>query len=344
MSALVSIIIPFFNEEQYLHRALDSAVGQSYEHTEIILVNDGSTDKSLSIAESYQSKYPQIKLISTENRGLGYARNMGMTLTTGTYLTFLDSDDELNKEAVSTWIKKIKEEQADIVISKFNMVNLRMEHSNMLSGWKGEGQPGSGEDGISAMYEYRMSSTAWAKLYKSDLAKQLQFPEGLWFEDRPFLLSYFLLAKHIAYEESSQLNILSRQHSITRSLISERRIKDAYAIYSLELNIVAGHHNQKEYTRLIDRHQINAMVEALIILYYDKKGHPDVQTVKKCFSICAEAFANQLKENGTRIGLRDRADLLLIRLNKFIGWPLTFLILPLWKRKKCQAVFKLKSF
>lgn len=343
MSPLVSIIIPFFNEEQYLHRALNSAVGQSYKHLEIILIDDGSTDKSVSIAESYQSKYPQIKLISTENRGLGHARNVGMALATGTYLTFLDSDDELNQDAVTTWVKKMDEEQADIVISRFNMVNLRGGNSNMLSGWKGEGLPGTGDDGIKAMYEYRMSSTAWAKLYKSDLAKQLQFPEGLWFEDRPFLLSYFLLARHIAYEESSQLNILSRQHSITRSLISERRIKDAYAIYILELSIVTNH-NHKEYTRLIDRHQINAMVEALIILYYDRKGHPDSGAIEKCFSICAEAFIYQLRQNGTQTGLRDKADLILIRLHKFIGWSLTFLILPLWKRKKCKAVFKLKSF
>jgi glycosyltransferase involved in cell wall biosynthesis len=344
MSALVSIIIPFFNEEQYLHKALDSVVGQSYKHTEIILVNDGSTDKSLSIAENYQSRYPQIKLISTENRGLGHARNIGMTLATGTYLTFLDSDDELNQDAITTWVEKMDEEQADIVISKFRMVNLGGENNTMLAGWKGEGRTGSGDDGIKAMYEYRMSSTAWAKLYKSDLAKQLQFPEGLWFEDRPFLLRYFLLAKHIVYEGSSQLNILSRQQSITRSLISERRIKDAYAIYTLELSIVSNHQNYREYTRLIDRHQINAMVEALIILYYDRKGHPDSCAIEKCFSICAEAFIYQLKENRTRIGLRDRADLILIRLHKFIGWSLTFLILPLWKRKKCKAVFKLKSF
>ena len=344
MSVLVSIIIPFFNEEQYLHRALESAVGQRYEHTEIILVNDGSTDKSLSIAESYQSRYQQIKLVSTENKGLGHARNIGMTLATGTYLTFLDSDDELNTDAISTWVKKMNEEQADIVISKFSMVNLKSEHSNMLAGWKGEGRSGSGNDGIKAMYEYHMSSTAWAKLYKSDQAKQLHFPEGLWFEDRPFLLSYFLLANHIVYEKSSQLNILSRQHSITRSLISERRIKDAYAIYNLELSTVAQHHNRDEYTRLIDRHQINAMVEALIILYFDRKEHPDARAVKRCYSICAEAFVSQLRANGTRIGLRDKADLILIRLHKFIGWPITFLILPLWKRKKCKAVFKLKSF
>jgi glycosyltransferase involved in cell wall biosynthesis len=344
MSALVSIIIPFYNEEQYLHKALDSAVGQSYKHTEVILVNDGSSDKSLSIAESYQSRYPQIKLISTENRGLGHARNIGMTLATGIYLTFLDSDDELNKDAISIWVKKMNDEQVDIVISKFSMVNFKVENSNVLSGWKGEGRPGSGEDGIKAMYEYRMSSTAWAKLYRSDLAKQLQFPEGLWFEDRPFLLSYFLLANHISYEESSQLNILSRQHSITRSLISERRIKDAYAIYALELNIVSEHDHRKEYTRLIDRHQINAMVEALIILYYDRKGHPDTGAIEKCFTICVETFICRLRKNGTGIGLRDRSDLILIRLHKFIGWSLTFLILPLWKRKKCKAVFKLKSF
>lgn len=344
MAPLVSIIIPFYNEEKYLHRALESALGQRYKPIEIILVNDGSTDQSLSIAENYRIHNHGIKLISTENKGLGHARNVGMTLATGTYITFLDSDDELNRDAVSTWVKRIVEEKADIVISKFRMVNSGGSNSNMLSGWKGDGKPGSGADGVKAMYEYRMSSTAWAKLYRTDMARQLRFPEGLWFEDRPFLLLYFLQAQTIAYEESSQLNILSREHSITRGLISERRIKDAYEIYLQELSIIAGHANSKEFTRLVDRHQINAMVEALIILYFDRDGHAEVVLIKKCFTFYADAFIKKLKHNGTRIGLRDRADLMLIQLHKFVGWHLTFLILPFWKNKKCKAVYKLKSF
>jgi glycosyltransferase involved in cell wall biosynthesis len=344
MIALVSIVIPFFNEEKYLHRALESALGQVYSPIEIILVNDGSTDQSLNIAENYRSHHPEIKLITTENKGLGHARNVGMAQATGTYLTFLDSDDELNKDAVSTWVSKIEQEQADIVISKFSMVNNSGHHSNMLSGWKGVGRPGTGFDGVKAMYEYQMSSTAWAKLYRTVIAKQLRFPVGLWFEDRPFLLRYFLLAKTIAYEASSQLNILSREHSITRSLISERRIRDAFEIYLLELSIIAGQQNEKEFTRLIDRHQINAMVEALIIFYFDRKGHPDADVIKKSFTTHANAFIQKLKQNHSHIGLRDRADLLLIQLPKFIGWRLTFLVLPFWKNKKCKAVYKLKSF
>jgi glycosyltransferase involved in cell wall biosynthesis len=344
MSALVSIIIPFYNDEQYLHRAIDSAIGQLYSHTEIILVNDGSTDTSLSIAEDYLAKYAHVKLISTENKGPGHARNTGLAYATGQYLTFLDSDDELQQEAIATWIKRIEDEHADIVIGKFSMINVKHETGKMLAGWRGKGQAGSGIDGVEAMYEYRMSCTPWGKLYRSDLAKEIRFPEGVWFEDRLYLLKFFLVADRITFDASSQINVLSRQGSITRSLISEKRIKDAYDIYLLELGTVQSHKLQQQFTRLIDRHQINAMVETLIIMYYDRNGHPDIPAIKQSFTYYASAFIQRFKKNGTRPGLRDRADLLLIQLHRFTGWPIAFFLLPIWKRKKCRSVLTLKSF
>jgi glycosyltransferase involved in cell wall biosynthesis len=344
MSALVSIIIPFYNDEQYLHRAIDSAIGQLYTHTEIILVNDGSTDASLSIAEDYLTKYKNLKLISTDNKGPGHARNIGLAHATGQYLTFLDSDDELNKEALSTWIKRIEEEDADIVIGKFSMINVKHETGKMLMGWRGEGNAGSGIDGVKAMYEYRMSCTPWGKLYQSDKAKQIRFPEGVWFEDRLYLLKFFLMANRIVFDRSSQINVLSRQGSITRSLISEKRIKDAYDIYLFELSNVEGHELQQELTRLIDRHQINAIIETMIIMYYDRNDHLDMPAIKKNFSHYSSAFIKRFHKNATRPGLHDRADLLLIQLHRFTGWSLVFFLLPIWKRKKCRSVLTLKSF
>lgn len=344
MSVLVSIIIPFYNDEEYLHRAIDSAIAQHYTPTEIILINDGSTDSSLSIVEEYIARYQHLKLISTVNKGPGHARNTGLSHATGKYLTFLDSDDELKKEAISTWLSILENEHADIVIGKFSMINLRHETGKILSGWRGDGASCSGIDGVKAMYEYRMSCTPWGKLYRTELASQIRFPEGVWFEDRLYLLKFFLAAERVAYDSSSQINVISRQGSITRSLISEKRIKDAYDIYAMELKSVAGHKLQKELTRLIDRHQINAMIETLIIMYYDRKEHRDMKTIKEHYDYYARAFINHFKKNGTQPGLRDRADLLLIELYRYTGWSPVFFLLPFWKNKKCLSVLNLKSF
>ena len=95
-----SIIIPVFNVEPYLAACLDSALNQTYTDVEVICVNDGSTDNSLSILEEYKKQYPQITLLSQENKGLSAARNAGLRVATGDYILFLDSDDWLEKDAI----------------------------------------------------------------------------------------------------------------------------------------------------------------------------------------------------------------------------------------------------
>lgn len=345
MNRLVSIIIPFYNEEQYLSKAIDSAIAQSYTPTEIVLVDDGSNDESLAIARQYMDNHNNIQLVSVKNKGLGNARNVGMSVAKGVYLTFLDSDDQLCTTAVEVWVKKIDDEQADIVAGRFNMINPNdTGMPAVIAGWKGSGISVPGSEGVQAMYEYQMASTAWAKLYRTHIARQLKFPVGLWFEDRPFLLQYFLQARKIAYVPSAEINILSREGSITRRLVSQQRIKDAYTIYRKELALVSDHDMSTKFTRFIDRHQINAMLEALIIIYFDRKKHPDINSIENCYTRHVQLFISSLANNTTRIGWRDTADLILLRLPEFLGWGFTYWILPLWKRKKCRSVLYLKSF
>jgi glycosyltransferase involved in cell wall biosynthesis len=97
---MFSIIIPIYNVEPYLRQCLDSVVNQDYFDYEVICINDGSTDHSLAILEEYKKQYPQITLISQENKGLSAARNAGIRAATGDYILFLDSDDWLEKDAI----------------------------------------------------------------------------------------------------------------------------------------------------------------------------------------------------------------------------------------------------
>ncbi|MGC9151785.1 MAG: glycosyltransferase [Microbacter sp.] len=97
---LFSVVIPIYNVAPYLRQCLDSVINQNDSDYEIICVNDGSTDNSLSILEEYKKQYPHITLISQENRGLSAARNAGIWAATGDYILFLDSDDWLEKDAL----------------------------------------------------------------------------------------------------------------------------------------------------------------------------------------------------------------------------------------------------
>ena len=98
-AALLSVIIPVYNVEPYLEQCLDSVVNQTYKNLEIICINDGSTDNSLKILEKFQQKDNRIKIINQENKGVSAARNAGLDIATGEYITFVDSDDYLELNA-----------------------------------------------------------------------------------------------------------------------------------------------------------------------------------------------------------------------------------------------------
>ena len=97
---LISIIVPVYNTEKYLCNCLDSILAQSYNNWEAICINDGSTDKSMSILEDYAKKDKRIKIINQENKGLSETRNIGMKKAKGDYIMFLDSDDFWHQEAL----------------------------------------------------------------------------------------------------------------------------------------------------------------------------------------------------------------------------------------------------
>ena len=112
----VSVIIPVYNAEKYLHECLDSIVNQTLKEIEIICVNDGSTDNSLSILEEYRQKDNRITILTQENKGAGAARNAGLNIAKGEYLSFLDSDDYFDYTMLNKAYNKAVENNTDIVI------------------------------------------------------------------------------------------------------------------------------------------------------------------------------------------------------------------------------------
>ena len=115
METLVSIIVPIYNVEAYLEECIDSVLRQSYPTMELILVNDGSTDRSGKICEAYASQYPWIRVIHKKNGGLSEARNVGIDVCTGQYITFLDSDDCLEADVVGEMIEAVRKTGANMV-------------------------------------------------------------------------------------------------------------------------------------------------------------------------------------------------------------------------------------
>ena len=119
---LLSVIVPVYRVETYLPKCLDSLVGQTYADLEIILVDDGSPDRSGAICDEYAARDSRIVVIHQENRGASQARNAGLDRATGEFVAFVDSDDYLDFSMYENLMKAVVEYDADIVISDFFVI------------------------------------------------------------------------------------------------------------------------------------------------------------------------------------------------------------------------------
>ncbi len=118
-TALISIIVPVYNTEKYLPKCIQSIQNQNYKNIEIILVNDGSKDKSGEICDKYKETDARIKVIHKANEGLGFARNSGLDVAKGNYIIFVDSDDYVDDDMVMNLIKPVEQLRAEVVVGGF---------------------------------------------------------------------------------------------------------------------------------------------------------------------------------------------------------------------------------
>lgn len=114
MNPLISVIVPIYNVEKYLARCVDSIVNQTYKNLEIILVDDGSPDRCPKMCDDYAEKDSRIKVVHKKNGGLSDARNAGMAVATGEYISFIDSDDYVSDDFFECLLDVMNKENSDI--------------------------------------------------------------------------------------------------------------------------------------------------------------------------------------------------------------------------------------
>lgn len=186
---LISVIVPVYNSEMYLAACLDSILDQSYKNLEIIVINDGSTDFSLKIAETYSQKDNRLTVYSYENSGLSEARNRGLEVTTGDYVTFVDADDILLPNALELLHSELKEFSADIAEGK----TIRGKIQGVF---KFKPQIAShvytSEEALSDMlYQKRLLPSVCGKLFTRCLFNDLKFEKGILYEDLNIIYKVF---------------------------------------------------------------------------------------------------------------------------------------------------------
>lgn len=220
---MLSIVVPVYNVEKYLDRCLESIFSQNADKTqyEVIVVNDGSNDGSLQIAEDYLKQYPEnYKIVSQPNGGLSAARNTGLKNARGKYVWFIDSDDFIDDGSLEEIVQNLAVEEVDILTFNYshphedNDIVDKTETNKELKVYTN----------IDDFFTTGFSTTAWSKVYRVDFMKSnnLHFLEGVIYEDQEFSPRSFFLAKKIKCSPLFSYNYFHRGNSITTQRRKDR--------------------------------------------------------------------------------------------------------------------------
>ena len=213
---LISVIIPVYNVEKYLEKCISSVVGQTYKNIEIILVDDGSTDKSGTMCDLLAEKDSRIVVIHKANGGLSSARNAGLDIAKGDYIGFVDSDDWIEPDMYESLLRNMLKESADIsACGVYYHRNSKMKTDRDITGYRVFSRCEAIDcavrnNGFIKVY-------AWNKLYSKHVFSKLRFPEGKTYEDLFIILPAIDSAEKIVVTKQPKYHYLKRPGSITNS-------------------------------------------------------------------------------------------------------------------------------
>lgn len=215
---MVSVIIPAYNAEKYIQRAICSVLNQTYSNCEIIIVNDGSTDSTREAVEFFSKNDDRVRLINTENGGVSRARNIGIEAAKGEYISFLDADDELYPDALEMMRNCLLNADADICTTwcvrgnnpkGISSGNIEIWDSNLAI--------------IKILEDHPATYAVWAKLYRAEKIKHIKFPEGKRVhEDSYFIFLCILSGMKIVVCDNITYRYHVTQNSASRGEFSEK--------------------------------------------------------------------------------------------------------------------------
>lgn len=214
MKDTVSVIVPVYNVSAYLPQCLDSILGQDYEKLEVILIDDGSPDDSGAICDRYARKDSRIRVIHQKNAGAAAAKNAGLRIATGEYLSFVDSDDYLEPGVYRYLVDILKENEADVVRCAFRNVYRSRTEDNLY-------EPGRRVvDGITFLRSFATDWTCgllWNKLYRRELFDGIFFEEGHKIDDEYFTYRGIMNARKVVYDDRVIYNYRKRASGVMLS-------------------------------------------------------------------------------------------------------------------------------
>ena len=211
----LSVIVPVYNVEKCLEKCIESILNQTFKNYELILVDDGSPDNSGKICDEYAKKYSKIRVIHKKNGGLSQARNVGISVSKGEYLSFIDSDDYIASDMFEFLMKNLKENNADVSVCgiydcyKDKIVHQCKDQKFLIL---------DNETALSeALIGKNISVNAVNKIYKKELFDNIKFPDGKLFEDAFTIPKILSISKKVVADTKPLYYYQHRVGTITTS-------------------------------------------------------------------------------------------------------------------------------
>lgn len=287
MKIKVSVIVPVYNVEKFIDKCLNSLVKQSLKEIEIIVVNDGSPDNSQKIIDKYVKKYPEkVQSFIKENGGQGSARNIGIVKAKGEYISFVDSDDFVEKDMYKKLYNKAKENNYDIVVCGNYNVSEDYQNKNI------DAFINNYNTDLENIFFGKMA--VWNKIYKRDILikNKLEFKEKVWYEDLAFTLKAIMNSNTFAFIDEPLYDYLIREGSTMNNSNVKRNLEILEAFNDILSYI---QHNKKEeyFSKIeflaIDHIYISAIVRVLKAEADDKVKR---ETINKLIDYMNKKFPN----------------------------------------------------
>lgn len=291
----VSIIVPVYNVEKYLHRCLDSIVEQTYKNIEVIIIDDGSTDNSGKICDEYD-KDLRCHIVHQENKGLSKTRNEALKIISGNYILFVDSDDYIEENLVEKILGLMKKNDADVAIfSNYEITSSGLvKYINLFE----KDHIDISDLDTKKIYHLIMMdkilNVVWNKMYKSSIWKGIQFPVGYNYEDLFVQPSLLLNAKKIIYtRDFLYYNNRLNSNSITSNIndFSSRNRYGKFRAYC-EHKRIAELIKDEEVVLWATYKAINEAIKAFYIDYNSRNKLTDEEKKEIISYLCEE---NDLK-------------------------------------------------
>lgn len=218
----VSIIVPAYNIEKYIKKCIESLINQTYKNIEILIINDGSTDKTKEIALSFEKKDKRVKVLTKKNGGLSDARNYGLSRASGAYILFIDGDDYIKNDTIEKLINKIDDN--DII--SFNYITLNNNKETLV--------PSKNKSKDNTINYILGQPSACTKMYKRTflIENKIQFDKNILYEDLAIIPSLACLTRKIKIIDDYYYYYVIRNSSIIHNKLFSPKKDDKFIAIS----------------------------------------------------------------------------------------------------------------